>query len=89
MLDATVRSTGPKNPPVATLVYLDQNGNGVGMGTVLPAGKDTITAFYGPYATATRTFTVTPAPLVIAENSAYSHLRSDLRLISPDLWVRQ
>jgi hypothetical protein len=62
-LNASVNSTGPQNPPVAPLLYLDQNGNGVGMGTVLPAGQDTITAYFGAYATATQTFTVTPAPL--------------------------
>ena len=61
-LNASVNSTGPQNPPVASLLYLDQNGNGVDLGTVLPAGQDTITAYYGPYATATQTFTVTETP---------------------------
>ena len=59
-LNATIQSTGQKNPPVANLVYLDQNGNSVGNGTILPVGNDTITAQYGPNATAVQTFTVTP-----------------------------
>ena len=68
-LNASVNSTGPQNPPVAPLLYLDQNGNGVGMGTVLPAGQDTITAYYGAYATATQTFTVTGTPAPLASPS--------------------
>jgi hypothetical protein len=62
-LNAFVQSTGPQNPPIANLVYLDQNGNSVGNGTILPVGADTITAQYGPYALpVSQTFNVTSPP---------------------------
>ena len=63
-LNASVYSNGYQNPPVTNLVYLDQNGNSVGYGTILPVGIDTITAQYGQYAIpVARMFTVAPAPL--------------------------
>ena len=93
-LNASVSSTGPQNPPVAPLLYLDQNGKGVGMGTVLPAGEDTITAYYGAYAPPfPRMFTVAPAiappvltqvsePAVILTNPAKPPALTDTVLLS-------